>query len=98
MAKGKWDSTIEFVRMTRRMVAAAGRRVAKADTDELAELVALREGVEDAIAVALAGMKHTGYSWAELGEVMGTTGQAVNMRYGPRVRELLDAMEAEETA
>lgn len=98
MAKGKWDSTLEFVRMVNRLVARAGRRVGMADMAEFDELLELRASLDEALAAAMAGLRHTGYSWAELGEHMGVTGQAVNMRFGPRVREIMEAMQAEAEA
>jgi hypothetical protein len=82
VAKGKWDSTVEFVRMTRRMVAAAGRRVGHADAEDLRELAGLRADVERAISAACIGMHEDGYSWKSIGEALGTTGQAAYMRYG----------------
>ena len=82
MAKGKYDSTVEFIRMTRRMIKAAGRRVGHADAEDLRELKALRDDVERAIGTACNGMHDDGYSWRAIGEAMGVTGQAAYMRYG----------------
>lgn len=82
MAKGKYDSTVEFVRMVRRMVAAAGRRTGHSDVEDLRELAGLRADVERAIAAACVGMHDDGYSWKSIGEALGTTGQAAYMRYG----------------
>jgi hypothetical protein len=72
----------EWFRMLKRMVAASGRRVAHADADDLRELVAIRESLDDAIRAAIDGLRADGYSWAALGESLGVTGQAVYMRYG----------------
>ena len=64
-----------------RMVAAWGRRVADADPEDLAELLALRETVDAAIAAAVEGQRAR-YSWQQIGRGLGTTRQAAQMRYG----------------
>lgn len=73
--------TPEYAAMMRRMMRAHGRRVANADPEDLAELVALREALEDSIAEAVAGMRSR-LSWAEVARGLGTTRQAAQMRYG----------------
>jgi hypothetical protein len=64
------------------MVAAAGRRIADADVEDLRELVSIREDLDDAIRTGIAGLRADGYSWRAIGEALGTTGQAAYMRYG----------------
>lgn len=72
-----------FAGAVRRMVRAHGRRVADADPEDLAELLALREAVEAAIAAAVEGQRER-YSWAQIARGLGTTRQAAQMRYGAR--------------
>lgn len=73
----------EYAAMLRRMLRAFGRRVAAGDPDDLAELVALRETLEQAISEAVAGQREThGYSWGDLAASLGTSRQAVHQRYG----------------
>ena len=75
--------TPEYAAMVRRIVRAHGRRVADGDPEDLAELVAMREVVESAIADAVAGMRaNHGYSWSDVARGLGTTRQAAQMRYG----------------
>lgn len=70
--------------MVRRMLRAAGRRVGNGDYPDLADLVALRDVLEDAIAEAVEGMREQTppCSWREVGLGLGTTKQAAQQRYG----------------
>lgn len=69
--------------MLRRMIRAYGRRVADADDVDLAEMVALRAQLDEAIAAAVRGQReHHGASWADVARGLGTTRQAAQMRYG----------------
>lgn len=75
--------TPEFAAMVRRMIRAHGRRVAHADEVDLAELVAMREVVEEAIADAVHGQRATyGRSWSEIARGLGTSRQYAQRRYG----------------
>lgn len=75
--------TPEFLQMLRRMIRAGGRRVAVADDVDLADLVALRDELEEAIADAVRGQRQNlDRSWAEVARGLGTTRQAAQMRYG----------------
>lgn len=75
--------TFEYAAMMRRMIRAHGRRVAHADPEDLAELIALHDALDAAIADAIAGQRaHYGRSWADIGRGTGTTRQAAQMRYG----------------
>ena len=77
--------TPEFAAMARRVIRALGRRVIDGDEPDLAELVALRGVVNEAIAEAVHGQrtKH-GRSWSEIAAGLGTTRQAAQQRYGHR--------------
>lgn len=74
--------TPAYIEMLGRMIRAGGRRVADADEVELRSLVTLREEVEAAISLAVAGQRRRGMSWAYIGQAVGTTRQAAQMRYG----------------
>jgi hypothetical protein len=75
--------TPEYAAMVRRMLLAHGRRVADADPEDLAEMVALREVLEAAIGDAVRGQRaRHGRSWADLARCLGVTRQAVYLRYG----------------
>jgi hypothetical protein len=58
--------------------------VADGDIAGLADLVALRSELDDAIATAVRGLRSApwSYSWGQLGNVLGTTRQAAQQRYG----------------
>jgi hypothetical protein len=64
------------------MVKAAGERLAYSDPVDLAELAGIEADVHDAIRRAIAGMRATGFTWREIGQHLGTSGQAAYMRYG----------------
>lgn len=69
--------------MLRRMIAAHGRRVADADPEDLAALLALRDALDDAVAAAVLGQRaRHGRSWADIARATGTTRQAAQMRWG----------------
>jgi hypothetical protein len=74
--------TLPFIDAVRRMIRAAGRRVAEADEFELAELLALRDEIDQAIQTAVDGQLATGRSWAQIAVATGTTRQAAHKRWG----------------
>lgn len=74
--------TGEFLAMVRRMLRAAGRRVAEADEVELSDLAALRSDVDEVIATAVASWRSQGRSWATIGEALGISKQGAQQRYG----------------
>ncbi len=73
--------TDEYLKMARRIIRAAARRVAEGDEPELADLVNLRETLEQAISDAVQGQRDNGKTWAQIGLGLGTTKQAAIMRY-----------------
>ena len=74
--------TAEWLKMLSRMIRAAGRRVAEADEPELAQLVALRDQMEQAVKFAIQGQRSQGRSWSHIGEVLGVSRQGAFQRYG----------------
>ena len=74
--------TAEWLKMLSRMIRAAGRRVAEADEPELAQLVALRDQMEQALKFAIQGQRSQGKSWSHIGEVLGVSRQGAFQRYG----------------
>lgn len=72
---------MSFLGMVRRMIRAAGRRVAEADEFELSELLSLRADLDDAIAAAVTGQHDGGRSWAEIGAAAGMSKQAAAKRW-----------------
>lgn len=75
--------TSDYAGMVRRVLRAHGRRVADADPEDLAELVAMRDVLYAAISDAVRGMRSQhGRSWSDVARGLGTTRQAAQMRYG----------------
>lgn len=75
--------THEYAAMMRRMLAAHGRRVADADPEDLADLIALRGSLDAAIGDAVRGQRSSfGTSWSDIGRALGITRQAAQQRYG----------------
>lgn len=74
-----------FTAFAKRIMRAFARRVGdQADIEALADLVALSNEVDDAIACAVRGLRKANppYSWAEIGRVLGITRQAAQQRWG----------------
>jgi hypothetical protein len=71
----------EFTAFGRRILRAAGRRVAAGDVDALPALAALAVEVDAAIAEAVAGLRAAGYSWGEIAARLGVTRQAAHQRW-----------------
>lgn len=74
--------TPEYAAMVRRVIAAHGRRVARADPEDLADLAGLHVVVDEAIATAIDGQRAAGFSWAQIGKGLSTTRQAAQQRFG----------------
>jgi hypothetical protein len=81
----RFTETIDYLSMCRRVIRGAGPRVGSADMEELVALVKLHQAVDQAIAVAVPGVRESGgYSWAAIGDALGITRQAAQQRYGRR--------------
>lgn len=74
--------TIEYLQAARRFIRAAGKRCADADDFELAELLTLQDELDAAVAVAVAGLRERGQSWAYIAGATGTSRQAAYQRWG----------------
>ncbi len=72
----------EFSGFVRRILRAYSRRCACADPDDLTELLALQGEVDTAITAAVAGLRRSGFSWAEIATAAHTTRQAAQQRWG----------------
>lgn len=72
----------EFMAFTRRILRAASRRMSVADPEDLADLVALRSAVDEAIDNAAGAVHASGASWAEIGAATGMSKQAAHKRWG----------------
>jgi hypothetical protein len=74
--------TPEYAAMVRRIVRAHGRRVADADPEDLADLLAIRTALDAALSDAIAGQRRNGFSWAAIGRGLGVTRQAAQATWG----------------
>ena len=83
LTEGKKTETPEYVRMLQRMMRAYARRVTQdcGDIEALAGLVDLATELEATTTLAIAGLRETGHSWAEIARVLGVTRQAAQQRY-----------------
>lgn len=75
----------EFIAFGRRIMRAMSRRIATADPEDLGEMLALADELDSAIVRAVAGLRRTGYSWAEIARATGTTRQAAHARWASKV-------------
>ncbi len=66
----------------RRIMRAYGRRVADRDIEGLAGLASLRAELDEEIRRSAKELQAQGYSWAEIGRVLGISKQAAQQRFG----------------
>lgn len=76
----------EFMAFARRILRAASRRMADADPEDLADLVALRAAVDEAIDTAARAVHDGGASWTQIGDAVGITRQAARQRWADNAR------------
>ena len=72
----------EYAACTRRIIRAYARRVATGDVEALTDMVALSALLDEAIGEAVTGLRAHGYSWAEIGDRLGSSRQAAQQRWG----------------
>lgn len=75
-----------FFAFARRILRAASARVASADPEDLAELLALRGALDEAIDRAAVAMHEQGRSWTEIGAALGVSRQAARQRWADNLR------------
>jgi hypothetical protein len=81
----RYVETDEYIKFVRRILRAAARRVADRDIDALTLLATLQTEVDQALVDAVAGLHGSPYSWTEIGEALGTSRQAAQMRFGKKI-------------
>jgi hypothetical protein len=74
--------TPEYADMVVRMIKAYARRVGDGDVEELSRMLDMHRVLDDALAVAVAGLRDFGYSWGEIAKRTGTSRQGVQQRWG----------------
>lgn len=78
--------TSDFADMMRRMIEAHGKRVADGDPEDLRDLLALAELLDDVIVEAIQGqMANYGISWTDVGRAAGITRQGARQRWGSKL-------------
>lgn len=83
-----YRETPEVSKAVVRLTKAIGRRVAADGIPEyLDELGAVERALHEAYATAVAGLRETGFSDAEIGRPLGVTRQAVQQRWPREDRE-----------
>lgn len=76
--------TSSYIDFARRIIRTAGKRVGEADDWELAELVSLKEELDEAITRAVKAQREMGRSWQYIGDALGIRRQSAQERYGER--------------
>jgi hypothetical protein len=76
----------QFDAFVRRILRAYARRVAAGDVEALRPLAMLSSEVDTVTRAAVQGLRQKpySYSWSEIGDRLGTSRQAAQMRYGDR--------------
>ncbi|WP_203839257.1 hypothetical protein [Winogradskya humida] len=72
----------KFGKFARRIIRAFAKRVGDGDVEALQDMVALSSDLDDAIGVAVMGLRAYGYSWEEIGSRLGVSRQAAQQRWG----------------
>ena len=72
----------EYTAFLRRALRALARRVCGGDIDAITDMAQLSGELDNAIRIAVTGLRARGYSWAEIGLRLGVTRQAAQQRFG----------------
>lgn len=76
--------TDKYGSFVRRIMRAYGRRVADLDIEGLRGLADLRAELDAQITESAQTLQAQGYSWAEIGRVLGVSKQAAQQRFGAK--------------
>ncbi len=74
----------KYGKFVRRIMRAYGKRVADLDIEGLKGLVDLRTELDAQIKESAQTLQAQGYSWAEIGRVLGVSKQAAQQRFGKK--------------
>jgi hypothetical protein len=72
----------EYAAFLQRVIRAYSRRIAAGDIDAIADMVTTGQLFDTAIRDAITGLRHHGYSWADIAARLGVTRQAAQQRWG----------------
>jgi hypothetical protein len=70
----------DYTAFARRVIRAAGRRIADGDVEGVPHLIELTTAIDTAVT----GLRHHGYSWTEIATRLGITRQAAQQRWADR--------------
>jgi hypothetical protein len=77
----------EYTAFLSRAIRALGRRVYGGDIDAITDMAQLSGDLDNAIRLAVNGLRSRGYSWAEIGTRLGVTRQAAQQRWGSAAQQ-----------
>jgi hypothetical protein len=87
MAKKRYHDNDDIAQMIGRMIRSYGKRVSMADVEDLRALLELSNVLDDVIVDTVTALRtHEGFSWRWIAEATGTSRQAAQQRFGPRLR------------
>ena len=72
----------QYAAFLRRVINAYSRRVAFGDIEAITTMTRLADHLEDATRQAITGLRHIGYSWADIALRLGITRQGAQQRWG----------------
>ena len=72
----------EYAAFLRRVIRAYSRRIAAGDIEAIAAMNRLAIDLEKATRQAIAGLRESGYSWADIALRLGITRQGAQQRWG----------------
>jgi hypothetical protein len=72
----------DFLKMMRRMIRAAGKRIELEDPTELAMLIEMHAELDEVIARTARALHDSDFSWGEIGRQLGMSRQAAQQRWG----------------
>jgi hypothetical protein len=74
----------EYAAFLRRVIRAYSRRIAVGDIEAITDMAALAGHLDQAIRDAITGLRHQGYSWADIALRLGITRQGAQQRWANR--------------
>lgn len=76
-----YRETFDVVAGVCRLITAVGKRLSDEDPEDLLQLRAIQDNLDAVWAEAVAGIRRSGFSDRDIGDVLGVTKQAVQKRW-----------------
>ena len=80
----------EYAAFLRRVIRAYSRRVAAGDIEAISSMAHLADDLDQAIRDAITGLRHQGYSWADIALRLGISRQGAQQRWGDSPEHVTD--------